>query len=64
MEKEMKNWIDNSDYESLLKKWRFAIAGDMFFQGEIGKYYSNVMFRKRNELDSAEQVRISKAVGW
>lgn len=64
MEKEIKEWIDNADYESLLKKWRFAPVGDVFFQGELGKYYSNVMLRKKNELDNAEQVRISKAVGW
>lgn len=64
MKKEMKNWIDKADYESLLTKWRFAPVGDVLFQGELGKYYSDVMFKKRNELDSAEQVRISKDVGW
>lgn len=64
MKKEMKDWIDNADYESLLRKWRFAKVGDTLFQGELGKYYSDVMFRKRNVLEHAEQVRISKSVGW
>ena len=62
--KEMKNWIDNADYESLLRKWRFAPAGDPFFQGKIGGYYSKVMFKKRDEMPEVEHVRISKAVGW
>jgi hypothetical protein len=64
MEKEMKEWIDNADYESLLRKWRFAPVGDVFFQGELGKYYSDAMFKKRNELNNAEQVRTSKTIGW
>lgn len=65
MEKnEMKAWIDNASYESLLKKWRFAPAGDEFFQGEIGNYYSTVMFRKRDEVGNSEHVRASKSIGW
>jgi len=60
----MKKWIDNADYESLLRKWRFAKTGDALFQGDLGKYYSKIISKKKNELDSAEQVRISKSVGW
>ncbi len=42
-EEEMKTEIDNMDYEDLLRKWRMASDSDPFFQGEVGKYYSEVM---------------------
>ena len=63
-ETEMKEWIDNADYEALLKKWRFAPTGDLFFQGDIGDYYSKVMAKKRDEISHEEAVKISKALGW
>lgn len=59
-----KKWIDDAPYEQLLQKWRFAPCGDPMFQGEIGKYYSDVMFRKRDELPHEDQVAASKTVGW
>lgn len=61
---EMKKWIDGNDYETLLYRWRFAKSGDPFFTGEVGQYYKEVMFRKRNELSHEKQVRASKNVGW
>ena len=63
-EKEMKDWIDNASYESLLKKWRFTSVSDAFFQGVTGEYYKTVMFKKRDEIGNAAHVRASKAVGW
>ena len=57
-------WIDEASYEDLLRRWRFAELGDNIFQGEIGQYYSNSMFEKRELLSHEEQVRISKKVGW
>lgn len=60
---EMKEWIDNATYEQLLGKWRFAPAGDTFFQGIVGAYYSEVMARKRSE-NPDEHVRASKSIGW
>jgi len=63
MNDQTKEWIDNSTYEQLLSKWRFAPAGDPLFQGEMGKYYSEVMFRKR-DADPDAAVRASKNVGW
>jgi hypothetical protein len=62
--KSMKAQIDSEDYESLLRRWRFAPAGSPMFQGEVGDYYSKVMFKKRDALPAGEQVRISKAAGW
>jgi hypothetical protein len=62
---EMKKWIDAASYEALLRRWRFAPAGgDPIFQGEVGDYYNEVMFKKRDALPAGEQVRASKAVGW
>lgn len=56
----MKRWIDNASYEQLLNKWRFAPAGDPFFLGEIGEYYSARM----SELRNAQHVQASKSIGW
>ena len=61
---DMKNWIDNASYQELLSKWRFAPIGSIWFQGEIGDYYSKVMFKKRNEIGNAASVQTSKNIGW
>jgi len=61
---EMKKWIDGASYRQLLSKWRFAPAGNPFFQGEVGDYYSEVMARKRSEVGDAEHVAASKSIGW
>ena len=63
-EQEMKKWIDNASYEELLRKWRFAPTGSLFFQGEVAKHYDVVMARKRAEVGDAEHVRASKSIGW
>ena len=62
-EQEMKKWIDEASYMDLLSRWRFAEIGSPWFVGEMGDYYSKVMFRKRDEIGSAEAVRASKRVG-
>jgi len=61
---EMKKWIDEATYESLLRKWRFAKSGDPWFQGAIGEYYRDRMFKLREEIGNAEHVATSKAIGW
>ena len=63
MDESMKNWIDDADYESLLSKWRNAPAGNPFFQGDIGKYYTKAMAEKRSQVGNAEHVRASKSIG-
>jgi len=63
MDTQTKEWIDHSSYEILLKYWRFAVLGDIMLQGEIGKYYSKVMFAKRDALADGG-VSASKNVGW
>lgn len=60
---QMKEWIDNASYESLLSKWRFAPVGSPWFQGEIGDYYSKAMAVKRSANPNAA-VSASKAIGW
>ena len=63
-QEECKNWIDNASYEELLRKWRFSPSGSPFFEGEVGDYYKEVMFRKRDEVGNAAHVRASKKIGW
>ena len=59
-----KSWIDNASYVDLLRKWRFGGVGNPIFQGECGKYYVEVMERKRAEVGNAAHVRASKLIGW
>lgn len=60
----MKEWIDSANYEELLRKWRFAPAGDEIFQGEIGIYYSEAMAKKRTEAGYEAAATVSKRIGW
>ena len=55
--------LDTMTCETLLRKWRFAPAGDVMFQGETGKYYSKVMSEKR-DADPRAAVAASKTLGW
>ena len=59
---ENKEAIDNKSYEDLLSKWRHAPAGDPWFQGETGKYWSERMSELRNQ--GADHVGASKNIGW
>ena len=62
-EEEMRLWIDNTSIHDLLKKYRFARTGDLFFQGEIGEYYIEVLAQKRNANPDIF-VNASKDIGW
>ena len=65
IDENIKAWIDNASYIELLRRWRFAPAGtDSYFQGETGRYYEEVMMRRRNEVGPGAAVAASKAVGW
>lgn len=64
IDKTLKNWIDNASYEELLGRWRFSPVGDPIFQGELGDYYKETIFRKRDKIGALEASRISKLVGW
>lgn len=61
---EMKEWIDNANYEELLSRWRFAPSGSIWFQGEIGVYYKEVMKKKGEEIGNDARVQASKNIGW
>lgn len=56
--------IDNMSYQSMLSQWRKTPVGHVLFQGERGKYFAEVMAKKRKEVGGAEHVRASKAIGW
>ena len=61
---EMKRQVEAMSYEELLRKWRFAPAGDPMFAGEAGQYYLETMNRKRQALEPGQHVAASKAIGW
>ena len=63
-EEDLKRWIDSATYEQLLSRWRYAPVGDPMFRDEVGKYYSEVMAKKRDEVGHEEAVRASKNIGW
>lgn len=62
--KEMKEWIDKASYEELLRKWRFEPSGTPWFQGEVAKYYEEVMGKKRLEIGDVAAIQASKNIGW
>jgi len=61
---EAKQKIDESSYESLLSRWRFAAVGDPMFVGEIGDYYAKAMSEKRQAVGPGAAVAASKTIGW
>lgn len=58
-----KEWIDKASYEDLLRRWRFATAGDPVFQADTGEYYSKIMSERRDANPDAA-VAASKRIGW
>jgi len=63
MTPEQKKWIDESDVETLLRKWRFAPSGDPLLQGECGEYYKQKMMALQS-ADPVAWTRASKNIGW
>lgn len=59
----LKREIDAIPYEGLLRRWRFAPAGDEMFQGESGIYWAQRVqeFRTKNP---EQAIRASKKAGW
>ena len=60
---ELKAVIDSMSLESMLRRNRFAQTGDVFFQGEIGKYFLERMGKLRDE-NPEEWTAASKKIGW
>lgn len=59
---ENKAHIDRLSYEELLSRWRFAPAGDPWFQGETGEYWAKRMTELKEA--GADHVGASKRIGW
>jgi len=59
---ENKAYIDDLSYDELLRRWRFTLSGDPWFQGESGDYWSERMSELR--AVGADHVGASKRVGW
>ncbi len=53
--------IDALSYFGLLEHWRFASAGDPWFQGDTGQYWSKRMAELR--AAGADHVAASKSLG-
>ena len=60
---ENKAIIDSRTYKELLAHWRYASAGDPWFQGKTGKYWSKRM-KELRDADPAGAITASKQVGW
>jgi len=59
---ENKAYIDSLTYDELFHRVRFALAGNIWFQGPTGEYWLDRM----NELEAngVDRVAASKRVGW
>jgi len=62
---ENKAEIDSKTYTDLLCRWRFALTGDPWFQGETGDYWGTRMSELRAQPGgNRRHVAASKAIGW
>ena len=62
---ENKKHIDSLSYSALLSQWRFATAGDPWFQGETGNYWGERMKELRAQPGGNDRhVMASKSIGW
>ena len=64
MDEKIKKQIDEMDYESMLRLWRFASVGHPMFQGETGDYYARSMREKSEKISDSERISASKSIGW
>lgn len=60
MTPQQKEHIDHLTYYELLEHWRFAPAGDPWFRGDVGDYWT----KRMAELKPANAAQISKDIGW
>lgn len=60
---ENKEHINSIDYEELLREWRFAPAGNLWLEGETGKYWGERMAKLKAE-NPGGAVAASKSIGW
>ena len=56
--------IDGMSYEDMMRRNRFAPAGDPLFVGECGDYFLKVMSKKREEVGPTAHTAASKRIGW
>ena len=64
MNDELRNEIDRMPLEDLLRRWRFAPAGDRLFQGASGEYAAERLGVLRAAVGPAQWTAVSKRVGW
>lgn len=59
----IKAQIDGMSYVDLLRRWRYALPGDVIFQGESGKHYA-ARLKALKDSDPGAAVAASKRIGW
>ena len=59
---DIKKEIDNMDYATMLRKWRFEPSSSYLFAGKIGDYFRNSMEEKKKNIENPSA--ISKSIGW
>jgi len=61
-----KAWIDSASYEGMLRKRRFAPAGDPMFRRdrEASKYFERVFAEKLIVVGPDGHTAASKKIGW
>lgn len=65
LNKKNKKYIDSLSYYELLRLWRFAPAGDKWFEGDTGIYWGERMSKLRSQPGGEERhVNDSKTIGW
>jgi len=64
MTPKQKTQINEMTYEEMLRRWRFAPAGDPLFAGDTGDYFEKVMQEKKQAAGPGAAVAISKGIGW
>lgn len=61
---QIKQSIDEMSVEEMLRRLRYAPAGDPMFLGPAGTYFHQVFQVKRASLPPGQYPVISKMVGW
>jgi hypothetical protein len=64
MNNDLKETIDNMSYQEMLSLWRFEPCGSVWFQGELGDYFTKAIANKRKLVGDEEHSATSKRLGW
>lgn len=60
----MRLWIQTASYEELLYRVRHCPSGSVWFQGEMGDFFFEVLEAKKTLLSDEDVVAANLAIGW